>query len=123
MGGAVLSLETFKWSDVVAAEVLMRLVHPRHRSLLPSTVFDALVSDIIRCTPAGVHINHLSEARECCSSSSKYHLRRTAMPFGWCLQALFRFESCESPRVAHVTRRRFFAHHIQIENVSNVKRN
>ena len=54
MGGSVLSAETFKWSDVVAAEVLTRLVCPRHGSLLPSTVFNALVSVITRTTSAGL---------------------------------------------------------------------
>ena len=44
MGGAVLSPETFEWSNVVAVEVLMCLVHPHHGSLLPSTVFNTLVS-------------------------------------------------------------------------------
>ena len=84
MGGAVLSPKTFKWSDIVAAEVLMCLVHPHCGSLLPSTVFNALVSVITQHAPAGACINHLSEAQECCSSSSKYRLHRTAVPFGWC---------------------------------------
>ena len=34
MGGVVLSPETFEWSDIVAVEVLMCLVHPRCGSLL-----------------------------------------------------------------------------------------
>ena len=84
MGGAVLSPKTFEWSDIVAAEVLMCLVHPRCRNLLPSIVFNALISVITRHTPVGACINHLSEAQECCLFSSKYHLRRTATPFGWC---------------------------------------
>ena len=85
MGGAVLSPETFEWSDVVAMEVLMHLVCPHHGSLLPSTVFNALVSFTTRHAPVGACINHLSEAQKCCSSSSKYCLCRTAAPFGWCL--------------------------------------
>ena len=67
MGGAVLSPETFEWSDIVAMKVLMCLVHPRCRCLLPSTVFNTLVSVITWRTPAGARINHLSKAWECCS--------------------------------------------------------
>ena len=111
MGGVVLLPETFKWSDVVVMEVLTCLVHPHHRSLPPSTVFNALVSVITLCAPAGVHINCLSEAWECCSSSSKYCLCRTAVPFSWCLQALFRFESHESPCVTPITCQHFSVHH------------
>ena len=111
MGGAVLSPKTFEWSDVVAAEVLTHLVHPCRGSLLTSTVFNALVSVTIRCTPAGAHINHLSKAWECCSSSSKYRLHKTAKPFGWCPRALFRFESCESQRVTPVMCQCFSTHH------------
>ena len=66
MGGLVLSPETFEWSDIVATKVLAHLVHPHHRSLLPSTVLNALVSVTTWCAPARAHINHLSEARECC---------------------------------------------------------
>ena len=111
MGGAVLSPETFKWSDIVAVEVLTCLVCPCHRSLLPSTVFNALVSVTTQRVPAGACINHLSEAWECCLSSFKYHLHRTAAPFGWCPQALFRFESCKSPHVTPVTCQHFSMHH------------
>ena len=111
MGGVVLSPETFEWSDIVAAGVLMHLVHPRHGSLLPSTVFNALVTVTTPCTPAGTHTNHRSEAWECCSSSSKYYLCRTSTPFGWFPQALFRFESHESPCVAPVTCQCFSVHH------------
>ena len=84
MGGAVLSPETFEWSDVVAVEVLTCLVHPHCGSLLPSTVFNVLVTVTTQCAPAEACINHHSKAWECCSSSSKYHLHRTAAPFGWC---------------------------------------
>ena len=111
MGEAVLSPETFEWSDVVAMEVLTCLVHPRHGSLLPSIVFNALVIVTIRCAPARACTNHHSEAQECCSSSSKYHLHRTAMPFSWCPQALFRFESRKSLHVAPVMRQHFSVHH------------
>ena len=107
MGGLVLSPETFEWSDVVAVKVLMHLVHPHHGSLPPSTVLNALVSVTTRHAPVGACINHLSKACECCFSPSKYCLRRTAMPFGWCPQALFWFESYESPRVTSVTYQRF----------------
>ena len=44
MGGVVLSPKTFEWSDIVATEVLTCLVHPHCGSLIPSTVFNALVS-------------------------------------------------------------------------------
>ena len=115
MGGVVLSSETFEWSDVVATEVLMCLVHPRCRSLLPSIVFNVLVTVTTWCTPAGARTNCHSEAQECCSSSSKYCLHRTAAPFGWCPQALFRFESYESPHVAPVMCQHFSAHHIYTE--------
>ena len=111
MGGLVLSPDSFKWSDVVAMKVLMCLVHPHHKSLLPSTKLNALVSVNTRHAPVGVHINHLSEAWECCSSPSKYCLHRTAAPFGWCPQALFRFESCESLCVTSVTHQHFSVHH------------
>ena len=111
MGGAVLSPENFEWSDIVTVEVLTHLVCPHHRSLLPSSVFNALVSVTTQCAPVGACINHLSEAWECCSSSSKYHLCRTATPFSWCLQALFRFESCKSPHVTPVTCQCFSMHH------------
>ena len=50
-GRVVLSPETFEWSDIVATEVLMCLVHPHHRSLIPSTVFNALVSVTSRRAP------------------------------------------------------------------------
>ena len=112
MRGVVLSPKTFKLSDVVAAEVLMCLVHPHCGSLLPSIVFNVLVTVTTQCAPAGAHTNHHSEARECCSSSSKYSLHRNATPFGWCLQALFRFESCESLCVEAVMCQCFSAHHI-----------
>ena len=56
MGGSVLSPETFEWSDIVAMEVLMCLVCPHCGILLPSTVFNVLVSVITWCDPAGVHI-------------------------------------------------------------------
>ena len=111
MGGVVLSPKTFGWSDIVAVEVLKHLVHPHCGSLLPSTVFNTLVTVTTWCTPVGACTNHHSEAWECCSSSSKYHLHRTATSFGWCLQALFRFESCESPCVAPVMCQCFSAHH------------
>ena len=111
MEAAVLSPKTFKWSDIVAAEVLMHLVHPCCESLLPSTIFNTLVSVTTWHAPAGACINHLSEAHECCSSSSKYHLCRTAVPFGWCPRALFRFESHESPHVTPITCHHFSAHH------------
>ena len=114
MGGAVLSPKTFEWSDIVALEVLTCLVRPHHGSLLPSTVFKALVSVTTQGALAGACINHCSEVRECCSSSSKYHLRRTAVPFGWCPLALFRFESQESLPVTPVTCQRFSTHHICI---------
>ena len=110
MGGAVLSPETFKWSDI-AMEVLMHLVHPLHGSLLPSTVFNTLVTVTTQCAPVGAHINCCSEAQECCSSSSKYHLCSTTAPFGWCPQALFRFESHESLHVAPVKHQHFSTHH------------
>ena len=63
MGGAVLSPKTFEWSDIVAVEVLTCLVHPCRRSLLPSTVFNALVSVTTQCAPAGARIKNLSKAR------------------------------------------------------------
>ena len=56
MGGSVLLSETFKWSDIVAVEVLMCLVCPHCGSLLPSTVFNVLVSVITWHAPLGVHI-------------------------------------------------------------------
>ena len=62
MGGAVLSPKTFEWSDVVTTEVLTHLVHPHHRSLLPSTVFNVLVTVTTQHAPAGAHINCHSEA-------------------------------------------------------------
>ena len=111
MGGLVLSPETFEWSDIVAMKVLMHLVHSCHRSLLSSTVLNALVSVTTQCTPVGACVNHLSKAWECCSSPSKYHLHRTAMPFGWCWHALFRFESHESPHVTSIMRQHFSMHH------------
>ena len=111
MGGEVLSPKTFEWSDIVATEVLTCLVHPRHGSLLPSTVFNVLVSVVTQHAPVGACINHLSKAQEHCSSSSKYCLHRTAVPFGWCLRALFRFESHESPHVTPIMHQRFSAHH------------
>ena len=52
MGGLVLSPETFELLDIVAAKVLMHLVHPRCGSLLPSTVLNALVSFTTQCAPA-----------------------------------------------------------------------
>ena len=103
MGAGILSPKTFKWSDIVAEEVLTCLVHPHHGSIFSSTVLNVLVSVITQRAPVGACINHLSKAQECCSSSSKYRLHRTATPFGWCLQALFRFESHESPHVTPVT--------------------
>ena len=111
MGGLVLSPNTLEWSDVVAAKVLTHLVCPCCESLLPSTVLNALVSVNTPCTQAGACINHLSEARECCSSPSKNRLHRTAAPIGWCLHVLFRFESHESPCVTSITHQRFSAHH------------
>ena len=111
MGGAVLSSETFEWSDVVITEVLMCMVHPCHGSLLPSIVFNVLVTVTIWHTPVGARTNYHSKAQECCSSSSKYCLLRTIAPFGWCLQALFRFESHESPCVAPFTHQCFSMHH------------
>ena len=111
MGGAVLSPETFEWSDIVAMEVLTHLECPHCGSLLPSTVFNALVSVITRCAPVGVCINHLNEAQECCSSPPKYCLHRTATPFSWCPCALFRFESHELPCVTSIMCQHFSAHH------------
>ena len=110
-GRVVLSSKTFEWSDIVAKKVLTCLVHPHHGSLLSSTVLNTLVSVTTWHAPAGSCINHLSEAQECCLSPFKYCLRSTAAPFGWCLRALFRFESCESPHVTFVTRQRFSTHH------------
>ena len=96
MGGLLLSPKTFEWSDVVATKALTHLVCPHHRSLLPSSVLNMLVSVTTRHTPVGASINHSSNARECCSSPSKYCLCRTAKPFSWCPHGLFRFESHES---------------------------
>ena len=111
MAGLVLSPKTFKWSDIVAMKVLMCLVHPHHGSLLLSTVLNALVSVTTGHAPVEACVNHLSDAWECCSSPSKYHLCRTAAPFSWCPHALFRFESCESLCVTSITCQRFSAHH------------
>ena len=61
---------------------------PHHGSLLPSFVFNALVTVTTQCAPVGVHTKHHSKAQECCSSSSKYRLCRTAVPFSWCPQEL-----------------------------------
>ena len=111
MGGAVLSPKTFEWSNIVAMEVLMHLVHPHHGNLLPSTVFNALVTVTTWRAPVGACTNHHSEAHECCSSSSKYCLCGTAAPFSWCQQALFRFENHESLHVAPVMHQHFTVHH------------
>ena len=111
MGGLVLSPKTFEWSDIVAMKVLTCLVCPHHGSPLPSTVLNVLVSVTTWSAPAGVCINHLSEAQESCSSPSKYCLCRTATPFSWCPHALFRFESHELPCVTSITCQHSSTHH------------
>ena len=99
MGGLVLSPETFEWSDVLAAKVLMCLVHPRCGSLLPLTVLNVLVSVTTQHAPVGACINHLSKAQECCLSPPL----QDCHAFGRCPHALFRLESHESPRVTSIT--------------------
>ena len=56
-------------------------------SLLPSSVFIVLALVNRVCPTRG--LRYLNETRECCPAPCQYCFHRTAVPFSWCLCALW----------------------------------